>query len=70
MADNTRLAREVGAKIKYLRQKRGLSQEALALSCGYSDQSHLVHEFDELAGMAPGKLRRLLRDSRQAICIS
>ena len=33
MADNTRLAREVGAKIKYLRQKRGLSQEALALSC-------------------------------------
>ena len=33
MADSTRLAREVGAKIKYLRQKRGLSQEALALSC-------------------------------------
>lgn len=33
MADNTRLAREVGAKIKYLRQKRGLSQEALALTC-------------------------------------
>ena len=33
MADNTRLAREVGVKIKYLRQKRGLSQEALALSC-------------------------------------
>ena len=44
--------------------------QALTLSCGYSDQSHLVHEFDELAGMAPGKLRRLLRDSRQAICIS
>ena len=33
MADNTRLAREVGAKIKYLRLKRGMSQEALALSC-------------------------------------
>ena len=33
MADNTRLAREVGAKIKYLRQKHGLSQEALALTC-------------------------------------
>ena len=33
MADNTRLAPEGGAKIKYLRQKRGLSQEALALSC-------------------------------------
>ena len=33
MAENNQLAREVGAKIKYLRQKRGLSQEALALSC-------------------------------------
>ena len=33
MADNTRLAREVGAKIKYLRLKQGLSQESLALSC-------------------------------------
>lgn len=44
--------------------------QALALSCGYSDQSHLVHEFDELAGMAPGKLRRLLRDSRQVTCTS
>ncbi len=44
--------------------------QALALSCGYSDQSHLVHEFDELAGMAPGKLRRMLRDSRQLACTS
>lgn len=33
IAENNHLAREVGAKIKYLRQKRGLSQEALALSC-------------------------------------
>lgn len=33
MAENNRLAQEVGAKIKYLRLKRGLSQEALALSC-------------------------------------
>ena len=33
MTDNTRLAREVGAKIKYLRLKQGLSQESLALSC-------------------------------------
>ena len=28
MADNTKLAREVGAKIKYLRLKQGLSQES------------------------------------------
>lgn len=42
MADNTRLAREVGTKIKYLRQKRGLSQEALALSCDM-DPAFLGH---------------------------
>lgn len=33
MAENHHLAQEVGAKIKYLRLKRGLSQESLALSC-------------------------------------
>ena len=33
IAENNHLAREVGAKIKYLRLKRGMSQEALALSC-------------------------------------
>ena len=33
MAENNHLAQEVGAKIKYLRLKRGLSQESLALSC-------------------------------------
>ena len=33
MAYNSKLAREVGAKIRYLRLKQGLSQEALALSC-------------------------------------
>lgn len=29
----------------------------IALSCGYADQSHLVHEFDEFAGMTPGQFR-------------
>lgn len=36
---------------------------ALALDCGYSDQSHLVNEFRELAGATPGDvLRRLSPD--------
>lgn len=52
------------------REDDAAQAQALALSCGYSDQSHLVHEFDELAGMAPGKLRRMLRDSRQLTCAS
>lgn len=52
------------------REDDAAQAQALALSCGYSDQSHLVHEFDELAGMAPGKLRRMLRDSRQLTCTS
>jgi AraC-like DNA-binding protein len=28
----------------------------LALECGYADQAHLVHEFQELAGATPGTL--------------
>ena len=52
------------------REDDAAQAQALALSCGYSDQSHLVHEFDELAGMASGKLRRMLRDSRQLTCTS
>lgn len=52
------------------REDDAAQAQALALSCGYSDQSHLVHEFDELAGVAPGKLRRMLRDSHQLTCTS
>lgn len=33
MAESTQIAQEIGAKIRYLRLKRGMSQEALALSC-------------------------------------
>ena len=29
----------------------------IALACGYADQSHLVHEFNEFAGMTPGQFR-------------
>lgn len=34
--------------------------QSLALACGYSDQSHLVHEFNEFAGMTPGRFRALV----------
>lgn len=33
MAENTQIAQEIGAKIRYLRLKRGMSQETLALNC-------------------------------------
>ena len=29
----------------------------IVLACGYADQSHLVHEFNEFAGMTPGQFR-------------
>ena len=29
------------------------SPAAIAVECGYADQSHLTHEFGELAGMPP-----------------
>lgn len=32
----------------------------IALACGYNDQSHLVHEFDDFAGMTPGQFRSLV----------
>lgn len=33
MAESTQIAQEIGAKIRYLRLKRGMSQETLALNC-------------------------------------
>ncbi len=33
MAESSQIAQEIGAKIRYLRLKRGMSQETLALNC-------------------------------------
>ena len=33
MAESTQIAQEIGAKIRYLRLKRGMSQETVALNC-------------------------------------
>jgi AraC-like DNA-binding protein len=35
----------------------GLTLTEVALACGYSDQSHLTREFDELAGCSPSAYR-------------
>ncbi|MGN0287513.1 MAG: helix-turn-helix domain-containing protein [Atopobiaceae bacterium] len=35
--------------------------QSLATACGYSDQSHLVHEFNAFAGTTPGRFRQLVR---------
>lgn len=34
--------------------------QSLATACGYSDQSHLVHEFNAFAGTTPGRFRQLV----------
>ncbi|MGN0076105.1 MAG: helix-turn-helix domain-containing protein [Parafannyhessea sp.] len=40
--------------------REGASASEIALACGYNDQSHLVHEFDDFAGMTPGQFRSLV----------
>jgi len=54
-----------------MEQPMPLSWTQLALSCGYYDQSHLIHDFQEFAGLSPTsyfQLRsdRLLRNHVQA----
>jgi AraC-like DNA-binding protein len=34
----------------------------LAVDCGYFDQAHLIHEFQQLAGLTPAKYLRSRRD--------
>lgn len=34
-------------------QARALNWSQVALSCGYYDQSHLIHDFQEFSGLSP-----------------
>ena len=52
----SRLAR-FRTTVARLRQHPDTSWTALAFDGGYADQSHLVHEFRELAGLTPGAFR-------------
>jgi AraC-like DNA-binding protein len=42
----------------------------IALDMGYHDQMHLVHDFHGLAGDAPGRIVRLIGDSRPHAALS
>jgi AraC-like DNA-binding protein len=44
------------------RQIGRLSQVQLALACGYFDQSHLIRDFSDLAGITPAEYARLRSD--------
>lgn len=44
-----------------LRQRRGPLEE-IALTCGFSDQSHFTHVFNRLVGSSPGAWRRQFVD--------
>jgi AraC-like DNA-binding protein len=47
-------------------QETSVDWAGLALRCGYYDQSHLIREFQELAGFSPAALRRRRRDRVKA----
>jgi AraC-like DNA-binding protein len=42
--------------IELLTAGRHAAMADIALDCGYCDQSHFIHDFQELAGMSPGEL--------------
>ncbi|WP_234463110.1 helix-turn-helix domain-containing protein [Stutzerimonas frequens] len=33
------------------------------MSCGYSDQAHLIHDFKTVVGMTPGQYRSRIKSS-------
>jgi len=41
-----------------LAQRRTADDATVAVSHGYSDQSHMIRDFQELGGISPGKIRR------------
>ncbi|HYW13155.1 MAG TPA: helix-turn-helix domain-containing protein, partial [Longimicrobium sp.] len=52
----SRLAR-FRATVEVLQREPGRAWTDIAYDCGFYDQSHLVNEFQSLAGLAPGDFR-------------
>lgn len=42
--------------LRWIEQRNGEGWSDIALECGYSDQSHLIHEFRTLAGYTPTEI--------------
>jgi AraC family transcriptional regulator len=49
-------------KAKQLLEKSSASLSAIALDCGFADQSHLTRTFSRVAGVTPGAWRRTKRE--------
>ncbi|HEY7616139.1 MAG TPA: helix-turn-helix domain-containing protein [Terriglobales bacterium] len=54
----SRLIRFQGALASVSRAKSAPEWSELALDCGYYDQAHFIHEFQEFAGMTPAEYSR------------
>jgi AraC-like DNA-binding protein len=50
--------RRFARTLEAARQDPSLTGAALAAQCGYVDQAHMIHDFQEFSGSAPSTLRR------------
>ena len=50
--------RRFARTLRVRRQEPSLTGAALAAQCGYVDQAHMIHDFQEFSGSAPSALWR------------
>jgi AraC-like DNA-binding protein len=50
--------RRFARTLRVRRQEPALTGAALAAQCGYVDQAHMIHDFQEFSGNSPAALRR------------